>query len=136
MAYRVERSAGVQADLSLIFDFIFKAYQEFGNTPASAFDLAAERLADIENAMLSLAQAPHQGTLRPELSREIGPEFSSRSGPKRSPDIRSVTKRRAIFYFTVDDTAETIRVLAIFFGGQDHQRHMLKRLLEADRSKN
>ncbi|MEQ1616787.1 MAG: hypothetical protein ABL883_00400 [Terricaulis sp.] len=43
--------------------------------------------------------------------------------------LRSDTKDRAISYFTVDDDARLVRVLAVFFGGQDHQREMLKRLL-------
>ncbi|MBY0563268.1 MAG: hypothetical protein K2P58_03695 [Hyphomonadaceae bacterium] len=61
-----------------------------------------------------IAKRPHQGTLLPNLL----------------PNLRCVTKDHAIFYFTVDDEARIVRVLAIFFGGQDHQRHMLKRLLE------
>ena len=52
-----------------------------------------------------------QGTLRPELG----------------DGIRNVTKHRAIFYFEVLE--EQIRVLAIFFGGQDHQGRMLLRIL-------
>lgn len=64
--------------------------------------------------MRALGRTPHQGTLRPELA----------------PGLRSVTKDRAIFYFDVDDDRRVVRVLAVFFGGQDHQRLMLKRLLE------
>jgi plasmid stabilization system protein ParE len=63
--------------------------------------------------MLSLGEKPHQGTLRPELL----------------PGLRSVTKQRAIFYFIVDEPKRQVRVLAVFFGGQDHQRQMLRRLL-------
>ncbi len=44
---------------------------------------------------------------------------------KSYPDA---TKGRAIFYFTVDGEAHVVRVLAVFFGGQDHQRQILKRL--------
>lgn len=42
--------------------------------------------------------------------------------------LRCVTKERAIFYFKVDDEAKVVQILAIFFSGQDHQRHILKRL--------
>ena len=42
------------------------------------------------------------------------------------PGLRTVTKDRAIFYFLVD---EEVRVLAVFFGGQAHQRAMLRRVL-------
>ncbi|MCE2521428.1 MAG: hypothetical protein J4G15_16815 [Alphaproteobacteria bacterium] len=37
---------------------------------------------------------------------------------------------RAITWFDVDKDQEMIRVLAMFFGGQDHVRYMLARLLE------
>jgi toxin ParE1/3/4 len=40
-----------------------------------------------------------------------------------------VTKQRAVFYFDVDDDQRLVRILAVFFGGQDHQRAMLRRLL-------
>ncbi len=49
--------------------------------------------------------------------------------PELLPGLRRVTKNQAIFHFDVDDGEKTLRVLAIFFGGQDHQRHMLKRLV-------
>lgn len=52
----------------------------------------------------ALSAAPHKGTLRPELA----------------PGLRNVSKDRAVFYFTVDNDARVVRVLAVFFGGQDH----------------
>lgn len=42
--------------------------------------------------------------------------------------LRHVTKYRAVFYFTTDETNETVRVLGVFFGGQDHRRHLLARI--------
>jgi toxin ParE1/3/4 len=45
------------------------------------------------------------------------------------PDRRRVTLDRAIFYFVVDEDRQEVLILAIFFGGQDHQRRMLGRLL-------
>lgn len=62
--------------------------------------------------MEALGSAPHQGTLRPDLR----------------PGIRNATRERAVFYFEADDAARIVRVLAVFFGGQDHQRAMLLRL--------
>ena len=35
-----------------------------------------------------------------------------------------------MFWFDVDDGREVVRVLAVFFGGEDHVRHMLARLLK------
>ena len=62
--------------------------------------------------MRTLATAPHRGVLHPELG----------------PNVRHLTKDRVIFYFQVVEDIETVRILAIFFGGQDHQTHIRKRL--------
>ena len=48
------------------------------------------------------------------------------------PGARHLAIGRAIYWFDVDEANETIRVLAVFFGGQDHVRHMMARLLEDD----
>jgi toxin ParE1/3/4 len=113
MKYAVERARDTDRDLAAIFDFLIKTYIEFGDDLDSAIDRAATRVKSIESAMLSLGDLPQQGTLRPELL----------------PGLRSVTKDRAIFYFDIDEEQHVVRVLAIFFGGQDHRRLMLKRLL-------
>jgi plasmid stabilization system protein ParE len=113
MPYKVERSVDTDADLEAIFDFLVQSYVEFGEAKADAIERAAKRLDVIEEAMLALGKIPHQGTKRDDIL----------------PGLRSVTKDRAIFYFDVDDKARRVRVLAIFFGGQDHRRAMLKRLL-------
>lgn len=116
MGYELRRAAGVARDLELIFDFLFEAALAFGEDTASAFDRAAARILAIETAMEALTEVPHQGTLRPDLL----------------PGLRQVTKGRAVFYFDVDDSAAILRVLAVFYGGQDHQRHMLLRLLSPE----
>jgi plasmid stabilization system protein ParE len=46
------------------------------------------------------------------------------------PNLRHVTIDQAIYWFLVDEDALIVRVLAIFFGGQDHIRRMLARLLQ------
>lgn len=113
MAYKVLRAAAVARDLELIFDFITGSAEALGEPVEAAFEIAERRLAAILAAMEGLGQAPHQGTRRPELGTAL----------------RHVTKERAIFYFDVDDAAEEIRVLAVFFGGQDHDTRILLRLL-------
>lgn len=113
MKYAVERAIEIDRDFAAIFDFLIESYRAFGEDPKVAIERAATRLRSIETAMLSLGKAPPQGTLRVELL----------------PGQRSVTKNRAIFYFDVDDDRRVVRVLAVLFGGRDHQRHMLKRLL-------
>ena len=42
--------------------------------------------------------------------------------------LRFVEKRRAVFYFLIDERHREVRVLSIFFGGQDHRQHMLERI--------
>lgn len=113
MAYKVVAAAAVSRDLDAIYDFLFEAALGFGEDPLTAHDRAAARIRAIEAAMGRLADAPFQGTQRPELGE----------------GLRTVTKGRAVFYFDVCEDAALVRILAVFFGGQDHQRHMLLRLL-------
>ncbi|MGH6952292.1 MAG: type II toxin-antitoxin system RelE/ParE family toxin [Vitreimonas sp.] len=89
---------------------------QFGDSFAEAKARVAARMRRIDEAMGALSKAPYQGTLRPKLME----------------GLRHVTKDRAVFYFTVDDEARVVRVLAVFFGGQDHQSIMLRRLLERE----
>ncbi|MCO6180125.1 type II toxin-antitoxin system RelE/ParE family toxin [Ciceribacter sp. RN22] len=112
MAYEVRRSAESDRDLDLIFDHLVNSYLSFGDSIVEAFSRATARVRRIEADMDALAHAPYQGTLWPEVAT----------------GLRHVTKNRAIFYFDVDDERQLVRVLAIFFGGQDHQRLMLVRL--------
>ena len=112
MAYEVVRSRGSDRDLELIFDHLAETYGLLGDTPRDAFDRAAARLRAIEDDMEGLGRTPFQGTLRPDLM----------------PGLRQVTKTRAIFYFRVDEAARHVEVLAVFFGGQDHLAHMLRRI--------
>lgn len=118
MRYEVRRAADVIHDLEAIFDHLVESYVGFGESREEALDRAALRIARIDQAITALGRQPHQGTLREAIL----------------PGVRSVTKDRAIFYFDVDDEAYLVRVLAVFFGGQDHQRAMLKRVMGAKKS--
>jgi toxin ParE1/3/4 len=110
--FSVVRSVASDRDLSLIFDHLFDTYQDLGDAPDEAFERASARIRSIEDDMEALGLTPHQGTLCPDLL----------------PGLRRVTKNRAIFYFQVDERAAVLRVLAVFFGGQNHQMSMLLRL--------
>ncbi len=116
MAWTIERAPAADRDLALILDHLYTAALAFGEDEEGAMNRAAARLRMIRDAMKSFALAPHQGTLRPDLA----------------PGLRQVTKGRAVFYFTLDESTETIRVLAIFFGGQDHHGRILLRLLSPE----
>lgn len=112
-SYRLERAPQVGRDLRAILQFLMRSNLHFGEPFDRARAKAAKRVQRIETEMEKLAAFPHKGTRRDDWL----------------PSLRSVTKERAIFYFIVDDEAQLVRVLAVFFGGQDHQRAMLRRLL-------
>lgn len=119
MAYDIRRAAGVTQDLDLIFDHLLQSYIALGEPAAVAFERAAQRLNLIRSDMDALARMPHKGNLDPEIL----------------PGLRHVTKNRAIFYFHVNDAESVVHVLAVFFGGQDHHRHMLARLAPGKRQR-
>jgi plasmid stabilization system protein ParE len=113
LAYKVRRSADTDRDLDEIFEFLVEAALDFGESIETAHDRASSRLVAIERDIRAIGAAPHQGTLRPHMS----------------PGLRNVTKGRAVIYFEVDDAAQIVHVLAVFYGGQDHRQRMLARLL-------
>ncbi|MFS4583432.1 type II toxin-antitoxin system RelE/ParE family toxin [Phaeobacter sp. C3_T13_0] len=119
MVYRIDRAEAIDHDLEAIFDFLFDTAIGFGDDKETAISRAAKRLNEIEDAIEALGRAPHQGTLHAEIAT----------------GLRSVTKGRAIFYFDLNEAEQCLRVLAVFFGGQDHQRRMLLRALNHDREK-
>jgi plasmid stabilization system protein ParE len=114
--YEVIVSRAAKRDIETILHHLVSSYLSFADTPAEAFARARGRLLSIKKAIVALGRAPFQGTLRDDLM----------------PGQRQVTKESAVFYFTADEARQRVDVLAIFFGGQDHQRHMLRRLLERD----
>lgn len=113
MTYSVELAVDAREDLVAIHNFLVDSYLAFGENTVDSLNRADARIGAIGEALRALGDVPAQGTLRPEI--RIG--------------LRNVTKDRAIIYFDVDDDAHVVRILAIFYGGQDHQRHMLKRAL-------
>lgn len=113
MTYRVEFSAASERDLELIFDHLFESYRTFGESPGEAFAHASERVGGIRRAADRLGIFPVRGVVRDDIL--LG--------------ARHITIDRAIYWFDVDDNAKMVRVLAMFFGGQDHVRRMLLRLL-------
>src|SRR4051812_38178270 len=104
MRFAIEFSADTEADFDLIFDHLFDSYVAFGEGPDEALDHAARRVRAIRKAADRLASFPLRGTARNDIL----------------PGIRFVTVARAIYWFDVDHTARKVRILAVFFGGQDH----------------
>ena len=114
MVFRLEFSVEAERDFGLIFDHLLQSYLGFGESPESAFDHAEARALEIRAAAERILTAPHRGERHDDLL----------------PGLRHLAIGRAIYWFDVDDERQTVRVLAVFFGGQDHVRHMLARLLE------
>jgi toxin ParE1/3/4 len=112
-AYAVEFAAELGRDFELIFDFLEKSYRGFGESSEDAMAHAAKRVEAIRAAAVGLGKTPHRGTRHPEMM----------------PNLRHVTIDQAIYWYLVDEDTMTVRILAIFFGGQDHIRRMLARLL-------
>ena len=101
-----------ERDFELIFDHLFEAYIGFGEPTSAAFERAATRVEQIRAAGEAIARAPHRGTLRESIA----------------PGLRNVTVGRAVFWFDLAEDSKTVRILAVFFGGQDHIGHMVARL--------
>jgi toxin ParE1/3/4 len=100
-------------DLSLIESHLTRAYQDFGESPAEAARHAQGRIEAIIVAAERLATAPFRGEAHDALL----------------PGLRHLALDGAVYWFIPDAATGQVRVLALFFGGQDHQRHMLVRLL-------
>jgi len=113
MAWKVEFPVEAEADLELIFDHLFDSYVSFGESADAAFARASGRVEGIIDAADRIGTAPRRGTIRREIA----------------PALRNLTIDNAIYWFDLDERRKAVRILAVFFGGQDHVRHMLARLL-------
>ncbi|CAN7680779.1 type II toxin-antitoxin system RelE/ParE family toxin [Neorhizobium sp. LjRoot104] len=112
MAYKVELSEESEIDLDQIFDHLVDAHMRLGQPLEDAVEQASERIRLIRNDIFGIGRTSYQGTLSPDIAE----------------GLRHVTKNRAIIYFDVHESRGIVQVIAVFFGGQDHKRHMLKRI--------
>ena len=113
MRFRIEFSAEAERDFALIFDHLFEIYLGFGESVETALDHCKSRIRDIWQEADRQAYAPFRGESHDELLT----------------GLRHPTIDRAIYWFDVNEAEQRVRVLAISFGGQDHVRRMLTRLL-------
>lgn len=100
-------------DLTLIEAHLTEAYEAFGESPADARAHAEARIDAIITTAVRIATAPRRGAAHDDLI----------------PGLRHLTIDRAIYWYLVDEAQHSLRILAIFFGPQDHQRRMLVRLM-------
>ena len=110
----LEFSAKAERDFDLIFDHLLHSYLGFGESLESALDHAGRRVLGIRSAAERILSAPYRGERHDDIL----------------PGARHLTIGRAIYWFEVDEARRVVRVLAVFFGGQDHVRHMMIRLLD------
>ena len=113
MAFRLEFSVEAERDFGLIFDHLLHSYLDFGESPESALDHAGARVLEIGAAAERIPTAPRRGERHDDIL----------------PGLRHLTIGRALYWFEIDESRRLVRVLAVFFGGQDHIRHMMTRLL-------
>jgi toxin ParE1/3/4 len=112
VVYRVSPAAALKRDLDLIEDYLIQAYQGFGEDHDSAAGRAISRVKDALDYLDDFAIHPHRGTEQARIR----------------PGLRSVTRNRFIYYFEIDEPLTEVRILAVFFGGMDHQRQIQDRL--------
>jgi len=113
VTFRIEFSDEAVHDLGLIFDHLLESYLGFGESLDAALDHAESRVHGIRAQAERLGTVPHRGSAHDDLL----------------PGLRHLTLNRAVYWFEIQEESRRIRVLAVFFGGQDHIRHMLVRLL-------
>lgn len=111
-------AAGAADDQALIEAHLARSYRDIGERPAEAARRAEARIDSIIATAERLATAPFRGERHDDLL----------------PGLRHLSIDSAIYWFVPDADIRQLRVLAVFFGGQDHQRHMLVRLLKGSLS--
>ena len=113
MTWTIDVSAAAERDIDLLFEHLADSYVSFGEPRTAAAAHTLERVGRILDAMERIAAAPYRGEVHDDLL----------------PGLRHLTLERAIYWYRLAEDIETVQVLAIFYGGQDHVRHMLLRLL-------
>jgi plasmid stabilization system protein ParE len=113
MPYAVEFSAGSERDFERIYDHLFESYVELGDGAQSASIRAEKRLRGIRKAADRLSTFPDRGIPRDDILA----------------GARSIAFGRAVYWYDIDRRSKTVRILVVFFGGQDHIRRMLIRAL-------
>lgn len=93
---------------------MFAAYLDLGDASEEALERAASRIRELRLEIDRLVETQYIGTLRPDIY----------------PGIRFLRRDKAAVWFLPIEESRTIVVAAIFFGGQDHIRRMLARMLQ------
>ena len=113
--YKLVFAKSALGDFDRIAEHLFKSYVYFGDMPQRAIDRTESRISEIRNFIRKLESMPHQGTTRDDLM----------AGIRILPD-----RHQAAIAFKVNDQKRTVKVLRVFFGGEDYEAVM--RGLESD----
>ncbi|QTU99097.1 MULTISPECIES: type II toxin-antitoxin system RelE/ParE family toxin [Rhizobium] len=113
IVWTLEYSEDVERDFELIFDHLFDSYVELGDSPDEALERTAERIRKSRVEIDRLVDTPYIGTLRPDIY----------------PGIRFLRRDKTAVWFLPVENNRKIVIAAIFYGAQDHIRHMLARML-------
>jgi len=116
MGWQIEFSANALRDFELIFDHLFESYTALGESVSEAATRAVARVEQIETVAHRLVVAPYRGEAHDEIL----------------PNLRHLTLGRAIYWFVPVEATQTVRILAVFYGGQNHRLCMLTRLLSEE----
>lgn len=116
MAWKIEYLQDAERDFELIFDHLFDAYRAFGDGPDEAIERVRRRISGLREDVRRLSTSPLIGTVRSDIY----------------PGLRFVRRSDAAIWFMADEAQSTVLIVAIFFGSQDHIRHMMARLLRSD----
>ncbi len=113
--YKLVFATSALGDFDRIVEHLFRSYVNFGDMPWRAFDRTETRISEIRNFIRKLEITPHQGTARDDLM----------AGLRVLPD-----RRGAAIAFKVNDQKRIVKVLRVFFGGEDYEAVM--RGMESD----
>lgn len=69
--WTLEYSEDAERDFELIFDHLFDAYVELGDSPDEAVERTAERIRKLRVEIDRLVDTPYIGTLRPDIHSGI-----------------------------------------------------------------
>ena len=104
--YKLVFATSVLGDFDRIAEHLFRSYVNFGDMPWRAFDRTETRISEIRGFIRKLESTPHQGTTRDDLM----------VGLRILPD-----RRNAAIAFKVNDQKRIVKVLRVFFGGEDYE---------------
>lgn len=110
--WRIELSEHAEFDFERLTEHLAESYDAFGQERQHARRRALKRARQLRLLIQKLRSAPHRGTRHDNLL----------------PGLRSVTFEELAVWFRIDEDAESVGVLAVFFSGQDQHARMLARL--------